>query len=156
RYADLTARDPSGSKEFSETRLQQAVTDVTGGVVKHNGGALVAPRPGMTQVQFDAIMAGIKDSDLPGVTTLSGTPITAAYLRTNARLESVADGRYLVQVGNDPARPQYAVYGAETGFPAAFIIDLRDRAPGQTPRQGSLTRMREAARAGAGPIGPLE
>jgi hypothetical protein len=45
---------------------------------------------------------------LQGVTTQSGTPITAEYVRNNAQLESLSDGRYLVRLGRDPERPVYA------------------------------------------------
>lgn len=128
RYADLTAADPNAGKDFNEARLQRAVNDVTGGVVVHNGTPIVAPVRGMTQAQFDARMAGLTDADLPGVTTLNGTPITAEYFRRNARLESIGQDRYLVQIGLDPANPQYAVIGTDTGFPSPFVFSaMADR-----------------------------
>lgn len=138
RYADLTASDPGASKDFNEDRLIRAVQDVTGGVLKFNSGSVIAPVRGMTQSQFDTIITGLTDADLRGVTTLSGAPITANYLRRNARLESLGEDRYLVQVGIDPASPQYAMYGAETENPSPFILNLAGRVAGRVPRRGTL------------------
>lgn len=129
RYADIAAQVGDTSGEVKAVRLQQAVTDVTGGVLRHNGGTLVAPRRGMTQSQFDGMIWNMTDQDLPGVTTLSGTPITADYLRNNARLESVGDGKYLLQLGSDPQRPIYAFMNAHDPFgePTPYVLDLKNR-----------------------------
>lgn len=131
RYADLTATDPTGGKDFSEPRLRRAVTDVTGGVLLHNGGAIIAPARGMTQRDFDSILFGLADADLTGATTLDGKPVTAAYLRGRAKLESVADGRYFILLGGDPEQPLYAVsgIGVDLARPEPFVLDLRGRAP---------------------------
>jgi hypothetical protein len=136
RYADLTAQQ-GGNKEFSEDRLRTAVNDVTGGVLDHNGGKLIAPARGMPQAQFDGLIYGISDADLAGVTTLHGAPVTPAYLRSEARLESVGDGQYLVQVGNDAANPLYAVRGANTEMPEPYILDLRGRKPARPADVGT-------------------
>lgn len=129
RYADLTAQDPNGKKDFSTARLKQATDDVTGGVLTHNGSNFIAPQRGMPQAQFDKVLWGVRDQDLAGVTSLAGQPITADYLRSTAQLESYGDGRYLVRLGSDPARPIYAVQGANTERPQPFVLDLRGRAP---------------------------
>jgi len=126
RYADLSAQ--AGDSNYSADRLKQAVTDVTGGILTHNGGTLVAPARGMGQAQFDGVLRGIEDDDLKGVTTLSGQPVTSAYLRDSARLESAGDGRYFVLLGNDPMRPVYAYQGANSEAPGKFVLDLRGRA----------------------------
>jgi hypothetical protein len=131
RYADLSAQ--AGDTNYSSGRLQQAVTDVTGGILSHNGGTLIAPARGMSQSQFDSTIRGIGDRDLAGVTTLSGSPVTAAYLRDNAQIESVGDGRYFVKLGNDPAKPVYAYQGANGELPSKFVLDLRGRAGAPTP-----------------------
>lgn len=133
RYADLAAQAGDTSTAVNEARLNRSVIDVTGGVVRHNGGTLIAPRRGMQQWQFDAVMAGVADGDLSGATTLAGEPVTASYLRSGARLESVGDGRYLVQLGTNPQAPIYAVSGLGASFggePAPvrpFVLDLRGR-----------------------------
>lgn len=248
RYADLTAQE-GGKKDFSSTRLQAAVNDVTGGILDHNGGKFIAPQRGMPQAQFDRVLWSVTDADLghgppagnlaaadqalhltpqekdlyqrhltnlsgPGgvtnpngsrstlfqmsferdgrtynvptvwdgqilkpddaikraeaeglskfpsygsqkeaedryqqmhafmekdtasfmrspaaVTTLAGEPVTAAYLRGKAQLESYGDGRYLVRLGSDPMRPIYAVRNAATEAPQPFVLDLRGRKP---------------------------
>jgi len=130
RYADLTAQDPAGRKEFSADRLQRAVDDVTGGILDHNGMKFIAPARGMSQANFDRVLFGLNDQDLAGVTTLAGEPVTAAYLQRTARLESYGNGQYRVQLGSDPERPIYAVTGANTELPRPFVLDLRGRQPG--------------------------
>lgn len=126
RYADLAAQ--AGATDYSADRLRQATTDVTGGVLTHNGGPLIAPSRGMPQSQFDATIRGVSDADLKGVTDAAGNPITAAYLAGSARLESVGDGKYRVLLGSDPMRPVYAYQGANSEVPQKFVLDLKGRA----------------------------
>lgn len=131
RAADLAATDPNFKGEFPDSLIQRAVNDVTGGVVTHNGTTLIAPVRGMNQRGFDARMTGLSDRDLQGVTTQSGTPITADYVRNNAQLESLSDGRYLVRLGRDAERPVYAFRDLGVmGQPMRpFVLDLRQIAP---------------------------
>ncbi len=131
RAADLAATDPNFKGEFPDAMIQRAVNDVTGGVVTHNGTTLIAPVRGMNQRGFDARMAGLADRDLQGVTTQSGTPITAEYVRDNAQLESLSDGRYLVRLGRDAERPVYAFRDLGVmGQPMRpFVLDMRQIAP---------------------------
>lgn len=131
RVADIAATDPNFDGKFTDAMFERAANDVTGGVVRHNGGSLIAPARGMSQRGFDAKMSGLTDSDLQGVTTQSGTPITAEYVRNNAQLESLADGRYLVRLGRDPERPIYAFRSLGVmGQPMRpFVLDLRNIAP---------------------------
>jgi len=132
RAADLAATDPTFKGDFTDGMIQRAVSDVTGGVVTHNGAPLVALLRGMNQCQFDLKMSGLTDNDLQGVTTQSGTPITAEYLRNNAQLESLSDGRYLVRLGRDPERPVYAFRDNGVSGPGRmkpFVLDMRPIAP---------------------------
>lgn len=131
RAADLAATDPSFKGDFTDSMIQRAVTDVTGGIVVHNGASLITPIRGMNQRGFDARMAGLTDNDLAGVTTQSGTPVTAEYVRNNAQLESISDGRYLVRLGRDPERPVYAFrsLGVQGQPMRPFILDLRNVTP---------------------------
>jgi hypothetical protein len=126
RYADLAAQ--AGATDYSADRLKQATTDVTGGVLTHNGGPLIAPSRGMPQQQFDAVIRGVTDQDLKGVTDAAGNQITAAYLQRSARLESVGDGKYRVMLGSDPMKPVYAYQGANSEAPQKFVLDLKGRA----------------------------
>ena len=133
RYADLSALANDTSGKYNADRLEQAVTDVTGGVLEHNGQKLIAPSRGMTQGQFDMVMAGITDRDLASVSSLAGEPISADYLRQNAQLESIGSGRYLVRLGRDAARPIYAYQNANSEAPSKFVLDLRGRQPAALP-----------------------
>jgi hypothetical protein len=130
RYADLSAQSNDTTGKLNSDRLQKAVNDVTGGVLEHNGGNLIAPARSMPQAVFDRVMAGINDSDLQGATSLHGEPITAAYLNGRATLESIGDGKYYVKLGKDPLKPVYAYQGANTEAPSKFVLDLRNRPMG--------------------------
>lgn len=125
RYAFLSAQAKDSSGNLNSSRLQQAVTDVTGGVLQHNGAGVIAPARGMTQAAFDGVLLGVTDADLAGAQTTSGKAITADFLRGSTRLQSVADGRYIVQVNRDDGNPQYAA-GVD-GKP--FVLDLRGHKP---------------------------
>ncbi len=132
RYAYLAAQAADTSGAVNTTRLRQAASDVTGGILRQNGAPVVAPMRGMTQRDFDGIMTGLSDGDLQGVTTGNGRPITADYVRGSAKLQAVGDGRYLVQINGNDAAPMYA---AKDG--RAFVLSLKGRqpaAPAQTPR----------------------
>lgn len=126
RYAFLSAqaKDLSGSPNSS--RLKQAVDDVTGGILLHNGAPVIAPARGMTQRQFDGVLWGVTTDDLKAAQTTSGKPIDADFLRGSAKLVARADGQYYLQVNRDDAKPQYAV--TKAGGP--FVLDLRGRQPG--------------------------
>jgi hypothetical protein len=133
RYADLSAQAADTTGKLNTDRLTQAVTDVTGGILDHNGGKLIAPARGMDQGTFDKVMYGVTDADMQGVTTQNGEPITANYLRNNATLESAMDGRYFVKLGRDPLKPIYAYQYARTDTPRKFVLDLRNRPLGDVP-----------------------
>lgn len=128
RYAFLSAQAKDASGNLNTTRLQQATDDVTGGILTHNSAKLIAPVRGMTQSQFDGVLWGVTDQDLAGVQTNSGKAIDAAFLRSSAKLQAVQDGRYILQVNRDNAKPQYASKG---GVP--FVLDLRGRKPVEVP-----------------------
>jgi hypothetical protein len=127
RYADLSAQAADTTGKVNEDRVKQAVDDVTGGILNHNGGKFIAPRRGMGQRDFDVMMNGVHDGDLAGVTDLSGNPISADYLRGSAQLESIGQGRYQVRLGKEPMRPIYAYQNANTEAPQKFVLDLRNR-----------------------------
>lgn len=128
RYAQLAAIEGDVSGKTNERRLRRAVDEVTGGVLTHNGRPLIAPKRGMSQAEFDGVLWGLTDADMTGVTTLSGAPITAQYVRQAATLESRGDGTYRVRLGQDGAAPIYAV---RAGNP--FILDLRGRRVAPVP-----------------------
>lgn len=122
RYADLSHQAGDTSGEFNDTRMQQAITEVTGGVVEMNGYSVIVPRYGMTQDDFDKRLSQLTDADLADVVATNGIAVQARDVRDQARLRAVADGRYLVEFGR-PESPMYAT--KKDG--SAFVLDLRDR-----------------------------
>jgi len=130
RYAYLAANDPKGAT-YSSARLNQAVNDVTGGIVKLHGAKTVAPERGMSQAQFDGILAGITDRDLAGATNLNGVPLTANLLHQMGHLEAVGPGQYMVNLGGPGEKPIYAYtgWGDTPGGINRFVLDLRNRQP---------------------------
>ncbi len=125
RYAFLSAQAKDVSGAPNSSRLKQAVDDVTGGILSHNGAPLIAPARGMTQKEFDGVLWGVTDADLAGAQTTGGKAIDAGYLRSAAKLQARSDGQYYLQVNRDDAKPQYAVTKAGT----PFVLDLRGRKP---------------------------
>ncbi len=109
RYADLsvTANDRAGT--LDESRLRQALTDVTGGVVEWGQGTkffgwsgvpkIIPPKPGMSSSDFGRLVDGLTDEDLAGMTTGSGTAISAKDFRRLGTLHDAGPGRYLVEIG---------------------------------------------------------
>lgn len=122
RYADLSHQAGDTSGEFNDTRMQQAITEVTGGVVEMNGYSVIVPKYGMTQDDFDKRLSQLTDADLADVVATNGVAVQARDVRDQARIRAVADGRYLVEFGR-PEAPMYAT--KKDG--SAFVLDLRDR-----------------------------
>lgn len=113
RYASLSAQSGDLTGNYNSARLKQAADEVTGGSgLTHNGAPIMPPYRGAQQRNVDGIMAGIKDDDLEGMTTGSGKPITADYLRQSTKLVALADGRYLVQLNLKDSDPKYAMQAA--------------------------------------------
>ncbi len=119
RYADLSAIAGDTSGVLVTDRLDQAITDVTGGVLQWSGRALLTPARGMTQGQLNEVMDTLTDADLAGAEDLAQRSITAAQFRAWATLASLGDGRYSVWYQGQ------ALLDAEGGY---FILDLRDKA----------------------------
>lgn len=127
RYSYLSAQTNDSSKNLNTSRLKQAVADVSGGIVYHNGAPTIAPERGMPQRAFDGVVWGLTDKDMAGAQTSAGSAISAEYLRSQAKLRSRSDGTYYIQTNQDDAKPQYAV--TKTGAP--FVLDLRNRKPAE-------------------------
>lgn len=127
-YADRSHQAGDTSGEFSSRRMQQAISEVTGGLVEMNGHPLIAPRYGMTQRDFDKRLKEINDQDLIGAVDTAGRPIKAYDLLNQGRLRSVADGRYILEFGN-PKTPMYVLRQPSPGNysqEGIFILDLRE------------------------------
>lgn len=122
RYAFLSAQAKDQTGAPNSSRLKQAIDDVTGGILYHNGAAVIAPVRGMDQRRFDATVFSLTDENLAGAQTTSGKAITADYVRGSAKLQARSDGQYYLQVNRDDGNPQYAV----TKEGAPFVLDLRN------------------------------
>lgn len=129
RYADLSNQVGDTSGELDDTRMEQAVKEVTGGILEMNGNYIVAPRYGMSQDDFDQQLSALTDEDLQGAVTSTGQRVTARDLRNEGRLRAIADGRYLLEFGSADA-PTYVMRQPSPGnyrAPSAFVLDLRGR-----------------------------
>lgn len=129
RYADLSSQSGDTSGELNDERMQQAITEVTGGLVDMNGSDIIAPKYGMSQADFDQTIAGLDDEAMRGAVTSSGLPVKPDDLRNEGRLRAVADGRYVLEFGS-PERPTYAMRQQSPGSyggPSVFVLDLRGR-----------------------------
>ena len=103
RYADLSAQSGDASGTFSDARMQQAINDVTGGLVTFNRQTIFPPRHGMTQPEFDGMMGRLKPSDVEGAIVASGDPVSVETIRDSGNLRAIGEGRYLVQLGGRSA-----------------------------------------------------
>lgn len=131
RYADLSQQAGDTSGQLSSDRMQQAITEVTGGLVDMNGSDVIAPKYGMTQDDFDKTLAGLSDQDMVGAVTSSGQPVRISDLRNEGRLRAVADGRYILEFGSTDY-PTYVMRsaphpGGGTDMNSVFVLDLRNR-----------------------------
>lgn len=135
RYADLSniAGDTSG--ELNSERMTQAVNEVSGGMLDFNGETVVAPRYGMKQNDFDALMKDLPENALRGMVTSDGVEITARELKKYGRLKAVGEGQYLIAFGVQGLGlpPTYAMSAKVTGDSitsrvggGAFVLDLRE------------------------------
>lgn len=129
RYADLSQQSGDTSGDLNSDRMQQAITEVTGGVLDMNGYPVIAPTYGMTQDDFDKRLSGLTDADLAGAVTTSGQPVRARDLISQGRIRAVADGRYVLEFGPE-ASPTYVMRQPSPGNyrgPSTFVLDLGSR-----------------------------
>lgn len=128
RYADLSQQSGDTSGDLSADRMQQAVTEVTGGVLDMNGYPTIAPTYGMKQDDFDKRLSQLTDQDLAGAITSTGQRVSARDLLNEGRLRAVADGRYILEFGR-PDSPTYVMRQPSPGTyrQSTFVLDLRAR-----------------------------
>jgi tail lysozyme len=89
RYADLSAQSADTTGKLNPERLQRAVDDVTGGILEHNGGKLIAPARGMPQPIFDRTMQGITDADLGNAAPPSNLQAATTALNLNPQEQAL-------------------------------------------------------------------
>lgn len=83
------AKDQSGI--FNKSRMEEAVREVTGGVLNVNGAKVQAPRYGMTEDDFKRLLGKADLSKARGV--------TASDVRKYGVFQSIGDGKYLIRIG---------------------------------------------------------
>ena len=127
RYADLSNLAGDTSGELNDSRMEQAVNEVTGGMLDFNGEQIIAPRYGMKQDDFDDLMRNLPEGTLNSAVTSEGEPITAREILRSGRLKAIGEGRYLIAFGDGGLgfNPVYAMKNTDEGGP--FILDLRER-----------------------------
>lgn len=133
RYADLSADASDTSGNLNADRMEQAIADVTGGVVTLNGEKLISPEYGAGQAQFDNLIEKLTDRDLQGAVFSTGVPLTAKNFRDHARLKSLGTGTYLVAFGR-PGTQSFML--DRSGQP--FVLDLKRFAAESTLRELDL------------------
>lgn len=128
RYADLSQQAGDTSGELNPERMDQAVKEVTGGVLDMNGYPVIAPIYNMSQDDFDKRLSSVTDADLEGAITSTGQRVTASDLMSQGRLRAVADGRYVLEFGR-PESPSYVIRQPSPGTyrQSTFVLDLRNR-----------------------------
>lgn len=119
--------------EFDAARMEQALQAVTGGILKHNDdngtGHFQSPVPGMSQDEFDQIIAQLGDDDLKGAMwgwSDVRKPVTAEILRDDLQLVSVGNGLYKLK---GPDADQEADGFAHDGSGRDYILDLNALLP---------------------------
>jgi hypothetical protein len=129
RYADLSAQSGDESGVLSEDRFTRAINEVTGGFVAHNGEDIIAPRYGMNQTDFDAMLTKNGAALLSGAVTAEGEPVTLENLMQEARLRAVGNGEYIIEFGSHTGYPTYARAASDRlsrdGGIEPFILDMR-------------------------------
>lgn len=143
RYADLANQLGDNSGKLNEDRLDQAVADVTGGVVEWHGRKVIAPERGLNDYDLDGVMRSLTDADLRGAITPAGTRVTAADIqRSEVYLRAVHDGIYAIEMQKSDGSPFYVWrlrdsdtgIGIQTNARAGpdferLYLDLRGRKP---------------------------
>lgn len=100
RYADLSSVAGDQSAELEDDRLQQAIYEITGGMLEFNGSEIIPPSYGMTQEQLDASIAAIGIDDIDGAVDADGGQISLYDFNRFGHLRSVGDNEYVVEFGS--------------------------------------------------------
>lgn len=104
-YAALSAEAGDFEGVLDGDRLELAVETATGGVIEWDRGPedsiIFAPRRGVTEDDFEDWVDGLRPSDLEAMGGVAGfePKRVLELIRDESMLQSVGQGRYLVQVG---------------------------------------------------------
>ena len=106
--------------------IEGSINTVTGGVLNGpQGYKVLAPRPGVTQSEFDGIWSTVTQDDVgPLAPAENGQRLTIQDVRDNGILRSVGDGEYAVYI-DAPGGPR-RLY-RDPGNTVPVIINLRNK-----------------------------
>lgn len=125
-YVSLAQRAGKDKSTVDAQLLEDARDLVLGGVVEYGRWRTVAPRPGMTSDQFEALIDDLSDADVAAAKTASGTSVRADDIRDSGRLVWRGSGLYHIEwTGPDGGR--VTAVGPDGG---PFVLDLM---PGADP-----------------------
>ena len=100
----IYAVDAVLGEKLSGEKLRQSLETATGGVLEYNSdgaaGKFIAPVYGMSQEQFDTIIANVDDKALEGAFigfSMQPEPVTASMLRGSLQFVSSGNGRYFLR-----------------------------------------------------------
>jgi hypothetical protein len=151
-YAKASADANDTTRIVNRDRMQAAVDEVTGGLVKSRGQTLMGPWYKAGQNGFDAALQSVTDADMTGSRLSDGSPLPAAalkpglsnwwnYGRFQLENEGAGNGRYRIFTGTGATKSY--VKDANGG---PFILDLGakraavDAANSTTPYVGPTGR----------------
>jgi hypothetical protein len=122
-YVALTANDPD-RKSINTNALNQAITEVVGKTMTHNGAATIIPRE-IEPYQFRNGVAAITAADVASLKpTAQGQPITAEVVRQNGVFVPTGDGKYQVRIP-DPLRSGQTVQLIDSNTNQPWEIDIK-------------------------------
>ncbi len=135
--ASATANDTTGI--LNQTRLQDAIRAVTGGVNEYRGAKVIAPWYGASQEATDGAIRKLSDADFAGARTADGNPFPASLIKPSFgsnifgqawRLQSFGDGKYLVFSGPDDKRGYLGDRAGRQSVRARARVEARRRGAG--------------------------
>jgi hypothetical protein len=122
-YVALTANKPNRDS-IDTTAFAQAITDVVGKPMTHNGAATLIPRE-IEPYEFRNGVAAINAADVANLKpTAQGQPITDAVVRQNGQFVPVGDGKYNVAVP-DPLRAGRTTKLIDSNTGKPWVVDIK-------------------------------
>jgi hypothetical protein len=122
-YVALTANDPD-RKSINPNALNQAITEVVGKTMTHNGAATIIPRD-IEPYQFRDGVAAISAADVASLKpTAQGQPITAEVVRQRGVFVPTGDGKYQVRIP-DPLRSGQTMQLIDSNTNKPWEVDIK-------------------------------
>jgi hypothetical protein len=122
-YIALTANEPNRT-DINTKALNQAITDIVGKTMTHNGVSTIIPRE-IEPYQFRDGVAAINDADVANLRpTANGQPITAEVVRQKGEPVPAGDGKYRIRIP-DPLRGGRGTDLIDNNTGQPWVIDIR-------------------------------